>query len=63
VRERLKGRIATFAGHAEMRDAFARVPEILDLELAQFLAPQRMEKQRRKNGAVALVPRAVVRRG
>jgi hypothetical protein len=31
-----------------------RVPEILDLELAQFLSPQLMEKQRRKNGAIAL---------
>jgi hypothetical protein len=35
------------------------VQEIFDLELAQFLAPQRMEKQRRKNGAVTLVARAV----
>ena len=46
--------LAGFAAHAEMRHAFARVPKILDLELAQFLAPQGMEKQRRKNGAVKL---------
>ena len=44
--------LAAYAGHAEMRHAFARVPEILDLELAQFFAPQRMEKQRRKNVSV-----------
>ena len=36
-----------------MRHPFARVAEILHLQLAQLLAPQRMEQQRRKNGAVA----------
>ena len=37
-----------------MRDAFARVPEVPDPELAQLVAPQRVEQQRRENGAVAL---------
>ena len=37
-----------------MRHAPARVPEILDLELAQLLAPQRVVEQRRQDGAVAL---------
>ena len=46
--------LVAFAGHAEMRHAFTRVPEILDLELAQFLAPQRVEQQRGQDGAVAL---------
>src|SRR5271167_2785173 len=34
--------LAAFAGYFQMRHAFARVLEILDLELAQFLAPQRV---------------------
>jgi hypothetical protein len=34
--------------------AFARVPKILHLQLAQLLAPQRVEQQRRQDGAVAL---------
>ena len=47
-----------------MRHAFARVPEILDLQLAQLLAPQRVEQQRRQNGAVALaLDRVVLGRG
>jgi hypothetical protein len=33
-------RLAAFAGNSEMRHAFPRVLKILDLELAQFLAPQ-----------------------
>ena len=37
-----------------MRHAFARVPKILDLEFAQFLAPQRVEQQRGQDGAIAL---------
>ena len=36
-----------------MRHAFARVPEILHPQLAQFLAPHRVEQQRRQNRAVA----------
>ena len=32
--------LAAFAGNLEMRHAFARVPEITDLELAQFVSPQ-----------------------
>ena len=47
-----------------MRHAFARVPEVLDLQLAQFLAPQRVEQQRGQNGAVALALDGVgLRRG
>ena len=47
-------RLAAFAGNSEMRHAFARVLNILHLQLAQFLAPQRVEQQRRQDGAVAL---------
>ena len=36
-------RLAALAGDFEMRHAFPRMLEVLDLELAQFLAPQRME--------------------
>ena len=46
--------LAAFAGHLKVRHAFAGVAEVPNLELAQFLAAQRMEKQRRENGAVAL---------
>ena len=46
--------LAALAGDFQMRHAFARVPEILHLQLAQLLAPQRMEQQRRQDGAVAL---------
>ena len=46
--------LTTLAGHLEVRHAFARVPEILDLELAQLLAAKRVEQQRREDGAVAL---------
>lgn len=38
----------------DMRHAAARMPEVRDLELAQFLTPQRVIEQRRQNGAVAL---------
>ena len=62
VNERLRAgmqrqitRLAAFAGHAEMRHAFARVLGVLDLQLAQLLAPQRMEQQRGQDGAVAFV--------
>ena len=37
--QRQIARLAAFAGNPEMRHAFARVLKILDLELAQFLAP------------------------
>jgi hypothetical protein len=37
-----------------MRHAFARMLGVLDLELAQFLAAQRVEQQRGQDGAVAL---------
>jgi hypothetical protein len=40
-------------GRKEMRQAFARTPEIPHLQLGQFLAPQRTEKQRRKEWRVA----------
>jgi hypothetical protein len=52
--------LAAFAGHLEMRHALARVPEVPNLELAEFLAAQRMEKQRRENGAVALAANAAI---
>src|SRR3954447_4082189 len=52
--------LAAFAGHLEMGHALARVPEVPNLELAQFFAAQRMEQQRRENGAVALAANAVV---
>jgi hypothetical protein len=41
--QRQIARLAALAGYLEMRHAFARVLEVLDLELAQFLAPQRVE--------------------
>lgn len=37
--------LAAFAGHVQMRNAFAGVAEVLHLQLAQFLAPQRVEQQ------------------
>jgi hypothetical protein len=46
--------LAAFARHFEMRHAFARMLGVLDLELAQFLAAQRVEQQRGQDGAVAL---------
>ena len=52
--QRQIARLAAFAGHLEMRHAFARVPEVPDLELAQLVAPQRVKQQRREDGAVAL---------
>ena len=51
--QRQIARLAAFAGDFQMRHAFARVPEILHPQLAQFLAPQRMEQQGRQNRAVA----------
>ena len=47
-------RLAAFAGHSEMRHAFARVLRVVHLQLAQLLSPQRMEQQRREDGTVAL---------
>ena len=47
-----------------MRHAFARVPEVPHLQLAQLVAPQRVEQQRRQDRAVALaLERVGVRRG
>src|SRR5260370_42281093 len=46
-----------------MRDAFPRVPEIPDLQLAELLAPQRVKQERRENGAIALALDRVVLRG
>ena len=43
--QRQVARLAAFAGHFEMRHAFARVPKIPDLELAQLLAPQRVNNR------------------
>jgi hypothetical protein len=65
--QRRMARLAALAGDLEMRHAFARVPEILHLQLAQLLAPQRVEQQRRQDGAVAPIrsirtaPRAAAR--
>ena len=53
VQRQISG-LAAFAGDFEMRHAFPRVPEIPDLERAQFLAPQRVEQQRRQDRAIAL---------
>ena len=60
--QRQIARLAALAGDFQMRHAFARVPEILDLQLAQLLAAQRMEQQRGEDGAVALALDRVVRR-
>jgi hypothetical protein len=38
-----------------VRDPAPHVSKILDLELAQFLAPQRVIKQRRQDRAIALL--------
>jgi hypothetical protein len=38
-----------------MQHAATRVPEVLDLQLAELLATQRVVKQRRQDGAVALL--------
>ena len=48
-------RLLALAGDLQMRHAPPRVPEILDLELAQLLAPQRVKEQGRQDGAVALL--------
>ena len=37
--QRHVARLAAFAGHFQMRHAFARMSEVADLQLAQFLAP------------------------
>ena len=47
-------RLAALAGDFQMRHTFARMPEILHLQLAQLLAPQSVEQQRRQDGAVTL---------
>ena len=60
--QRQIARLAAFAGHLQMRHAFPRVPEVPHLELAQFLAPQRVEQQRGQDGAVALALDRVVSR-
>ena len=62
--QRQIARLAALAGHFQVRHAFARVPEVAHLELAQLLAPQRVEQQRRQDGAVALALDGVrLRRG
>jgi hypothetical protein len=47
--------LLAFAGDRQMRDAPPHVSKILDLELTQLLAAQRMIEQRRQDGAVALL--------
>jgi hypothetical protein len=61
--QRQIARLAAFARHFEMRDAFANVAEILDLKLAQFLPSQRVKEQGGENGAVALAADIVGLRG
>jgi hypothetical protein len=46
-----------------MRDAFANVAEVLHLELAQFVASQRVKEQGGENGAIALATDVVGLRG
>ena len=43
-----------------MRDAAPRTGEIPQLQLAQFLAAQRMIEQRRQDGAIAFVLNALI---
>lgn len=40
-------RLLALAGNLEVRHPPPRVPEVLDLQLAQLLAPQRVKEQRR----------------
>ena len=47
-------RFFALAGDLQVRHAPPRVSEVLDLQLAQLLAPQRVKQQRRQDGAVAL---------
>ena len=53
-------RLAALAGHPKMRHALAGVLAILHPQLAKLLAAQRVEQQRRENGAVALALDGVV---
>ena len=46
-------RLLALAGDLDMRNAAPRLPEILHFQLAQLLAAQRVEEQRRQDGAVA----------
>ncbi len=48
-------RLLALAGDLDMRNAAPRLPEILHFQLAQLLAAQRVEEQRRQDGAVALL--------
>ena len=52
--QRQIARLVALAGDVEMRHAPRRVPGILDLELAQFVAAQRVKQQGRQDGAIAL---------
>ena len=54
--------LAAFARHFQMRHAFACVPEVLHLQLAQLLAPQGMEQQRREDGPIAFAAKTVIDR-
>src|ERR1700730_6215388 len=54
VQRQIPGFLA-LAGDLDVRHAAARLPEILDFQLAQLLAPQRVQEQRRQDGAVALL--------
>jgi hypothetical protein len=47
--------LLALAGDVQMRHAAPCVPEVLDLQLAQLLAPQRVIEKRRQDGAIALL--------
>ena len=58
IRARMQRQIpglVALAGDFQVRHAAPRVPEILHLQLAQLVPPQRVIEQRRQDGAVALV--------
>lgn len=55
-------RLTAFTRYFQVRHASAGVAEVSDLELRQFLAPQRVKEQRREDGPVALATDAVILR-
>ena len=60
--QRQPARLAAFTRHFEVRHAFARMPEVLHLQLAELVAAQRVEQQRREESPIALAANAVVDR-
>jgi hypothetical protein len=53
--QRQIARLLALAGDLQVRHAAPRVLEVLDLQLAQLLAPQGVIEQGREDGAIALV--------